>query len=263
MVFVNLISLLIFTTNLSDTDKCFICTMVRKEPPQYRRLYELLRGLIEESTYQFGDLLPSENELCAIHHLTRPTVRKALDMLVNEGFIIRHQGKGSIVQGLPKGIGILSLTGTTSAIGQDFLTTRIIVKPHIISWEQAFGYELSEKVKSLGCIYMERLRLINDKPVFYDITMIPNLNLPRFTSRTFENRSLFDILRKHYQVEVKGGEQKIQAITADERIVEHFGVKKNHPILRVDRKLDTNRAGFSFFSQIYCNTADYSLIGRF
>lgn len=237
--------------------------MAVKEAPSYRRLYEKLRKLMEDGTYKRGDLLPSENELCAAHHLTRPTVRKALDMLVNDGFILRHQGLGSIVQGQPKGIGILSLTGTTSAIGEDILTTRIIVKPKILNWEQAFGFEISEKEKSMGCIYMERLRLINDRPVFYDITMIPNLNLPRFTSRTFENRSLFEILRKHYQLEVKGGEQKIQAITADERIQEHFAVKKNHPILRVDRKMETNRMGFSFFSQIYCNTSDYSLIGRF
>ena len=237
--------------------------MGRKETPQYRRLYELLRGLIEGGSYESGDLLPSENELCTTHHLTRPTVRKALDMLVNEGFIIRQQGKGSIVQGLPKGIGILSLSGTTSAIGQDILSTKIIVKPHIMNWERAFGFELSERDRSLACIHLERLRLIDDKPVFYDITMIPNLNLPRFTSRTFENKSLFEILRKQYQLEVKGGEQKIQAITADDRIVEHFGVNRGHPILRVDRKLDTNRIGYSFFSQIYCNTEDYSLIGRF
>ena len=237
--------------------------MALKEAPQYRKLYEKLRMLIEEGTYARGDLLPSENELCAAHHLTRPTVRKALDMLVNDGFIIRHQGKGSIVQGQPKGIGILSLSGTTSAIGQEFLTTRIIVKPHIRSWEQAFGFAITEKEKSMGCIYVERLRLINDAPVFYDITMIPNLNLPRFTSRSFENKSLFEILRKHYQIEVKGGEQKIMAITADERIQRHFGVKKNHPILRVDRKMETNRVGFSFFSQIFCKTTDYSLTGRF
>ena len=237
--------------------------MALREAPQYRKLYEKLRQLIEEGTYARGDLLPSENELCAAHHLTRPTVRKALDMLVNDGFIIRHQGKGSIVQGQPKGIGILSMSGTTSAIGKESLTTRIIVKPHIRSWEQAFGYSLTEKEKSMGCIYVERLRLINDAPVFYDITMIPNLNLPRFTSRSFENKSLFDILRKHYQIEVKGGEQKIMAITADDRIQRHFGVKNNHPILRMDRKLDTNRPGFSFFSQIFCKTTDYSLTGRF
>ena len=237
--------------------------MALKEAPQYRKLYEKLRSLIEDGTYKRGDLLPSENELCAAHHLTRPTVRNALDMLVNDGFIIRHQGKGSIVQGQPKGIGILSLSGTTSAIGQDNLTTRIIVKPNIRSWEQAFGYEITEKQKSMGCIYLERLRLINETSVFYDITMIPNLNLPRFTSRTFEDKSLFEILRKHYQIQVKGGDQKILAITADERIQKHFNVKKNHPILRVDRKMETNRAGFAFFSQIYCNTSDYSLIGRF
>ena len=237
--------------------------MAVKEAPQYRKLYEKLRKLIEDGTYVRGDLLPSENELCAAHHLTRPTVRNALDMLVNDGFIIRHQGKGSIVQGQPKGIGILSLSGTTSAIGEDKLTTHIIVKPGIKSWEQAFGYEISENDKSVGCIYLERLRLINNIPIFYDITMIPNLNLPRFTSRTFENKSLFEILRKNYQIQVKGGEQKLLAITADERIQEHFGVKKNHPILRLDRKMETNRMGFSFFSQIYCNTSDYSLIGRF
>ncbi len=237
--------------------------MTLKEAPQYRKLYEKLRTLIEEGSYSRGDLLPSENELCAVHHLTRPTVRKALDMLVNDGFILRHQGKGSIVQGKPKGIGILSLSSTSSAIGQDKLSTRITVKPHIRSWEQAFGFEITEKEKSVGCIYIERVRLINEAPVFYDITMIPNLNLPRFTSRSFENRSLFDILRKHYQIEVKGGDQLILAITADERIQHHFGVKKSHPILRVDRKLDTNRPGFSFFSQIYCNTTDYSLTGRF
>jgi GntR family transcriptional regulator/GntR family frlABCD operon transcriptional regulator len=237
--------------------------MTLKEAPQYRQLYEKLRKLIENGTYARGEMLPSENELCAAHHLTRPTVRKALDMLVIDGFITRHQGKGSIVEGQPRGVGILSLSGTTSAIGQENLSTRIIVRPHIRTWEQAFGFEISEKDKSLGCIYMERLRLINEVPVFYDITMIPNQNLPRFTSRTFENRSLFDLLRIHYQVQVKGGEQKILAITADERIRKHFGVKKNHPILRLDRKMETNRPGFTFFSQIYCNTSDYNLTGRF
>ncbi|MFO7935827.1 MAG: GntR family transcriptional regulator [Bacteroidales bacterium] len=237
--------------------------MAAKTLPLYRVLYESLRGMIEDGTYRPGDLLPSENELCAAHNLTRPTVRKALDMLVNEGFILRKQGKGSIVKGKPKGIGILSLTGTTSAIGGDHLTTRIIVKPRIRSWTTAFGFELTGKEKSIGCIHMERLRLINDTPVFYDITMIPNLNLPRFTSRSFENKSLFEILRKHYQIEVTGGEQRLLAITADKKIQEHFGVTRNHPILRLDRKLETNRLGFSFYSQVYCNTEDYSLTGRF
>ncbi|NOR34437.1 MAG: GntR family transcriptional regulator, partial [Bacteroidales bacterium] len=44
--------------------------MIVKEAPSYRRLYEKLRTLMEDGTYKRGDLLPSENELCAAHHLT-------------------------------------------------------------------------------------------------------------------------------------------------------------------------------------------------
>ncbi|HLF35446.1 MAG TPA: GntR family transcriptional regulator, partial [Cyclobacteriaceae bacterium] len=81
---------------------------------QYRKLYEMLRRHISDGLYPEGSLLPSENELCRIHEVTRPTVRQALSKLVNEGYIQKHQGKGSIVKTLPKGIGILSIEGTTS-----------------------------------------------------------------------------------------------------------------------------------------------------
>jgi DNA-binding GntR family transcriptional regulator len=231
--------------------------------PSYRKVYEIIRKHIQDEIYKPGTLLPSENDLCTLYNVTRPTVRKALDVLVNEGFIKKHQGKGSIVTGTPKGIGILSITGTTSAIGKENLRTRIIVKPEVRKWSFAFTFSLSEYEKELGCIYMERLRYVNDKPVFYDITMIPNLNLPRFTSRSFENKSLFDILRKYYQVEIKGGEQQIFALKADKKLQEYFEVPKGHPVLQLNRRMETNRINFYVYSQVFCNTDEYVLYGRF
>ena len=115
----------------------------------------------------------------------------------------------------------------------------------------------------MGCYRIERLRIVNKNPVFYDITMIPNINLPRFTSRNFENRSLFEIMRTSYQIEVTGGEQKLMAITADDKLQEYFKVQVGHPILRLDRKMETSKEGFFFYSQVYCNTADYGLYGTF
>lgn len=237
--------------------------MATENLPRYRVLYELLRRRIEDGTYRKGDLLPSENELSALHMLTRPTVRKALELLLHEGFIQKQQGRGSIVQGKPVGIGILSFSGTTSVIGEDRLQTRIIVKPEIRPWDEALSFELTEAEKEIGCIYFERLRLVNDKPIFYDITLIPNINLPRFTSRKFEDRSLFDILRKNYQIQVTGGEQKIFATKADQKIQKYFNVPENHPILKLDRKLKTNRPGFYFYSQVTCNTEETGLYGTF
>ncbi len=231
--------------------------------PQYRKLAEILRKHIVEGVYKEGDMLPSENELCTLHTLTRPTVRQALNELVNEGYIKRQQGKGSVVCPAPKGIGILSVAGTTSVLGHKSLKTCIIVKPTIKMFPDDFMFPLSDNEKESGCIYIERLRLVDDVPLFYDINYLPNINLPRFLSRSFENKSLFEILRQHYQIRIKGGEQKLRAISADEQLYNFLHVTKGHPILHVERKIETNRIGYFFYSSLYCNTELHSLYGTF
>jgi DNA-binding GntR family transcriptional regulator len=231
--------------------------------PRYRQLYEVLRKHILEGIYNEGDLLPSENELGQLYGMTRPTVRQALGNLENDGYITKHQGKGSIVHHLPREIGILSVSGTTSALGDRDLKTRIIVKPFLTQWPHDFMFPLSELEKESGCIYMERLRLLENVPVFYDISYIANINLPRITTRQFENRSLFQVLRDHYRVEIKGGEQRIKAILATARIRKFLKMVKNTPVLHLERKMETNNPDLFLYSSIFCNTEKYSIFGRF
>jgi DNA-binding GntR family transcriptional regulator len=231
--------------------------------PQYRQLCELLRQQIKDGFYKPGDILPSENQLCDRHGITRPTVRHALDALLHDGMIRKHKGKGSIVHGMPNGIGILSISGTTTALGRHNLRTKILSKPEVISWPEDFFFPLSEGFRKSGCIYLERLRLVNDIPVFYDLNYLPNINLPRFCNRKFEDQSLFDILRKAYQIEVKSGEQRIRAIHADKKTGNFLNVPIGHPILHLQRKINTNRPGYYFYSSIYCNTQEHALYGTF
>lgn len=237
--------------------------MAASQLPRYRELYEQLRRHIENRVYSPGDLLPSENELCAVNHVTRPTVRRALDLLANQGFIKKHQGLGSVVQNPPKGIGILSISGTTSAVGKEHLRTVPIVKPHVRKWPEEFVFELSETERESGCIYFERIRYVDNTPVFYDISYLPNIKLPRFTSRNLSNASLFDILREYYQLEIKGGMQYIEAIKADKNLQKHLNVEVSQPILKLQRKLDTNRLNYYIYSILFCNTGQHSLFGEF
>ncbi len=231
--------------------------------PQYRKLYELLRKHILSGVYEEGSLLPSENELCMVHGITRPTVRHALDSLVKDGFILKKQGKGSIVRKPPQNIGILSIAGTASAVGVRYLKTDILQKPQIRPWPEKFAFELSEIEKESGSVYMERLRYVDDRPVFYDINHLPNINLPRFTSRSFENRSLFEILRKHYQVEILGGEQQLKAIIPVEKIRRVLQMNSKQPVLYIERKLTTNKVGFNIYSTIYFNSEKHAISGNF
>ena len=231
--------------------------------PQYRRLYEILRNGIISGVYEEGALLPSENELCAVHNLTRPTVRHALDALIKEGLIIKKQGKGSIVRKNPYNIGILSVEGTASAIGVRYLKTDILQKPVVRKWTEPFPFELSEIEKEAGCIYIERLRYVDEEPVFYDVNHIPNIGLLRFTSRTLQNKSLFEELRKNYQVEIIGGEQKLKAVKPTETIRNLLRLKKGEPVLYIERKLHTNKEGFYVYSTIYFNSGNHSIFGSF
>ncbi len=231
--------------------------------PQYKKLYEQLRKQIEQGVYKEGDLLPSENDLCRIHNLTRPTIRQALNALVNDGYIKKQQGKGSIVDRLPFGVGILSISGTTSVLGKQNLQTKILVAPKVISWPEDFIYQLSDSERLAGCIYMERLRLYKEKPIFLDINYLPNINLPRFTSRNHENKSLFDTLRKYYQVEIKGGEQRLRAIPAGEKVSSFLEIKNDAPVLHLDRKIATNKIDYYIYSSIYCNTEVNAIYGTF
>jgi DNA-binding GntR family transcriptional regulator len=237
--------------------------VITKTIPRYRRLYEILRKHILDNVYKENDLLPSENELCQLYGMTRPTVRQALSSLANDGYIIKHQGKGSIVHHLPKEIGILSVSGTTSAVGDRRLKTKIIVKPVLIKWPENFMFPLTKLEEESGCIYMERVRFLEDVPIFYDISYIANINLPRITSRQFENKSLFKILRDSYRIEVKGGEQRIKAIPATTRISRLLKLKKGQPVLHLERRMETNNNVLFLYSSIFCNTEKYSIFGRF
>ncbi|MDY4022215.1 trehalose operon repressor [Staphylococcus borealis] len=60
-------------------------------------IYEQLKQQIHEDVYTNGQQLPSEHELVTRYGTSRETVRKALDLLANDGMIQKIRGKGSIV----------------------------------------------------------------------------------------------------------------------------------------------------------------------
>lgn len=231
--------------------------------PQYRQLYETLRKQISNGIYKAGDILPSEHELFQKHSVTQPTIRQALALLVNDGYIKKHQGKGSIVQNLPKGLGILSIEGRLANSENDIenLTTKIIDGPRITSWKEGMVFTPTKEELEHSCVYIERQRRVGEIVVFYEFLQIPNSNLPKFSNKKLENKSLYELLRKTYGIEIKGGEQKLWAIAADKKVSSYLNIKPGKPVLRLERRIDTNRNGFSIYTSLYVNTENYLLQG--
>lgn len=64
-------------------------------PQKYYRLMDDLRQQIVTGVIKPGEKLPSENQLAGAYQVSRHTVRKALSILENEGFVYALHGKGT------------------------------------------------------------------------------------------------------------------------------------------------------------------------
>lgn len=64
---------------------------------KYRKLYQTLLEKIERKEYKPGDKLPSEGNLMSQYDASRDTVRKSLNLLVQDGYIEKSRGKAAIV----------------------------------------------------------------------------------------------------------------------------------------------------------------------
>jgi GntR family transcriptional regulator of arabinose operon len=65
--------------------------------PVYVRVADDLRTKLGHPPFEYGALLPSEMDLSKAYNLSRGTIRKALDILANEGLISRQPGRGTLV----------------------------------------------------------------------------------------------------------------------------------------------------------------------
>jgi DNA-binding GntR family transcriptional regulator len=63
--------------------------------PLYHQIRESLRGAIEDSLLESGQMLPSERELTLTYGVNRLTLRQAMGELVHEGLLRREHGVGT------------------------------------------------------------------------------------------------------------------------------------------------------------------------
>ena len=65
--------------------------------PLYEQMMMMLRERLDNHVLDAGEKLPSEAELCKSYGVSRITVRRAIDELVEEGYLEKKQGKGTFV----------------------------------------------------------------------------------------------------------------------------------------------------------------------
>lgn len=230
--------------------------------PIYIQIYEQLKSEIAAGSYEEGDLLPSENELSEKYNSTRMTVRRALQELVQDGYIYRKQGKGSIVSSTRKSLGLLSIKGWTDVVAgtKKHGTTTILEDMSVRKLhESTFNHLLAKEDSNADFYYLKRLRSVDKEPIMVEETFIPCSQIMVLDKEPLIEGSLFKTLLTRYRIDVTNMIQEIRAITCNQQTAALLDIPKQTPVLHILRRYSTSRNGCYLYSSIHCDTNKYAI----
>ncbi len=76
-------------------------TKATGDGPAWRLIADALRSDVADEVYPPGSPLPGESQLAERHGVSRPTVRRAINVLVGEGLLTASHGRGTFVRPRP------------------------------------------------------------------------------------------------------------------------------------------------------------------
>ncbi|WP_330462005.1 GntR family transcriptional regulator [Streptomyces sp. NBC_00820] len=209
--------------------------------PLYFQLSQQLEAAIEHGGLTPGSLLGNEIELAARLGLSRPTVRQAIQTLVDKGLLVRRRGVGTQVvhSRVKRPLELSSLYDDLEAAGQRPATKVLVntVVPASAEVAAALGVTEGTDVHRI-----ERLRLAHGEPMAYLINHLPPGLLDLDTGQ-LETTGLYRLMRSA-GITLHSARQCIGARGATAAEAERLAEAEGSPLLTMQRVTfdDTGRA---------------------
>ena len=226
--------------------------------PLYKQLELMLREEIDNGKRPAGSQLPTENELEQIYHVSRVTVRKALSMLVEDGYLERRSGKGTFVTGKKFQRNIDRVIGFTEMCQK--LGKTAGAKTLKIALEDPTEKECQQLSIESDCkiLCVERLRTANGKPVILEYNKFPEAFSFLF-GENLNNASLYDALKK-YNIIFTQSKKMIDIVFATTNEAKLLGITKGYLLLRISSVVTTADSSFTALSKQLCIGDQFKLM---
>ncbi len=199
--------------------------------PRYIQIADAIRrGLKGE-----GERIPSEHELCAQFGVSRPTIRQALDILVQEGRLYRHAGRGTFSTPSPGGERRLRVIGSVADM--------------IALGEETWFKLVSRETVPIPANIAQSLRLPPGSSAFRVIGVRhaetgPFMHVTAYVKREFgevlsdedlSKTSLVGAIERQTGVTAKFLEQVVDAVLAPRHVAELLQLRPRTPVLLFER----------------------------
>lgn len=180
--------------------------------PLYVQLYLILQRGIRDSGLESGDRFPSEEAIAAHFEVSRPTANRAVQELIDQGWLVRQRGKGTFVQeAAPTQLSLLngSLSFSDEVGRQHDHRTRFVrrtVVPASHEDAAALGVEEGQDI-----CYIRRLHSVGTRIIMVCDSKLPAARFPGLEKMAFDDNSLFATLRLRFGCDIRRAERCAEA----------------------------------------------------
>lgn len=216
----------------------------------YRQLYYRLRQEIESGELLPGNQLPSERNLATYYGISRITARKALGLLVQDGYVEAHQGKGSFVRcALPA-----SKSGFSGSFGVSMMQSSPQHSSRLLGLEvESPTAELVESLRisrAEKVICVRRLHFIDQAPVALETSFLPYLVCKKLLVLDLTKRTIPVVLEQELGLRLRRAQQTVKAIMATEQELALLELPAPSALLLLQRVTKDNLSRVIEFSHI-------------
>jgi GntR family transcriptional regulator len=204
--------------------------------PIYQRLKDDFVQRITSGQWQPDTPIPSEMQLAAGLGVSSGTVRKAIEALVQEGFLFRYQGKGTFVRRADFGNALSRFFRHTDPSGRTLRPRGQMLKVEEVTGSP----EICERLavgKSAPLLKLRRLRLIGDVPKLYEEIFVDKAKFEPLAGLPLEafGDLLYPLYEKVCGHLVFRATETIRFDKASATAAKHLGTTRGEPVAMIER----------------------------
>ena len=203
--------------------------------PLHAQIAEALRVQIQNDEFKEKENLPSERELAEQYHVSRMTVRQALQKLRLEGLIYHERGVGTFVNNRKIDVHTRNLNG----FSEEMISLGLVPSSRVLTLQREPATDEVKENLRLGAgaevVHLERLRLADGEAMAFEQTFLPAYLFPKLEEFDLTKNSLYQVLIENYDLEMHHAEEILEAKAATRFVAQQLGIRAGAPVLVVHR----------------------------
>ncbi len=229
---------------------------------KYRLVVQDLAQKIESGIYKGGDQLPLESQLCETYHVSRITIKRATDLLVQLGLITKRRGAGSFVKDRPHAQGPFSNIGDNvpfTGFTRQFAGHKVSTELNKFVVIPATG-EVAERLNLAEddlVYYICRTRYVSDVPYVVEYTYMPVDIIPGINRRVLVG-SIYSYILETLHLKPQSAHRTLRAVLSTKKEMEYFHVKEQVALLEIEQVAYLDDGRIFEFSRSHCRGDKYN-----